>query len=85
MPNYADGTLCATAGFYYEAPGSTTYVKRSTVSGGGCHRAPTQGYTLWTAYYNSGGSSTWPNGSRLGNKWSPNPPLSGFPTESVHS
>jgi hypothetical protein len=43
------------------------------------------GESIWTGYFEGGGSSMWQDGTRLGNTFHPDPPLSGFPTELVHA
>jgi hypothetical protein len=78
---YSDGRICnPTAFFEAKGPNSTIYYVVDQVTIYECHQA--NGY--WYAFFEGGGSSTWQDGTRLGNAWHPNPPLSGFPTELVH-
>lgn len=78
----SDGTICdPTAYFWAKGPNATQYYIVDTVTIYECHYS--NGY--WYAYFESGGSSSWQNNTRLGNSWDPNPPFSGFPTELVHS
>lgn len=79
---YSDGRMCnPTAYFKAKGPNATSYYIVDVVTVPLCKH--TDGW--WYAYFENGGLSRWQDGTRLGNTWTPNPPLSGFPTELVHA
>jgi hypothetical protein len=79
---YSDGRMCnPTAYFKAKGPNQAYYHIVDTATVYQCRHED----GLWYAYFEAGGSSMWQDGTRLGNAWDPNPPLSGFPTELVHA
>jgi hypothetical protein len=77
----SDPTICnATAYFKAKHPSQGFYTTVDLVTVPGCYYI--SGY--FYAYFEGGGSSTWVNGTRLGNSWDPNAYLTGFPTKEVH-
>jgi len=78
---YADGRMCnPTAYFKAKGPNATSYYTVDYLTVRECHHED----GMWYAYFENGGSSTWQDGTRLGNTWTPKR-LSGFPTELVHA
>jgi len=66
---------------YFESAraGSDIYFQNEAVVTDGCESEP----GLWYAYFEGGGASTWGPGTKLRNEWTPNPPLSGDPVETI--